>query len=65
MTLTDQEREKFAVWLEQHIASNKTILVQMEKVKVPAILLQQYRGEIAAATVVVNMLRAIEKDEIG
>lgn len=48
MLLTDEERVKFARYLEQDIASERLLIEQMEKLTVPPALIQKRKNEVIA-----------------
>lgn len=68
INLTDQEREKFALYLEQDAASNSAMAEQMKKMD-PAgamgMLAKKYKAEAAAAMIVAAKLRSIEVDTVS
>ena len=61
INLTQQDRDKFAAWLEQDAAATQGLLAQMETLRVPAALIQSRKNEIAAFLFVAKRLRAIEE----
>ena len=65
MLLTNEERERFAAYLEQEARSDLAILEQMEKSNMPAALIQKYRVEAMAAQVIAKKLRSTESETIG
>lgn len=64
VTLTADERAKFAAWLRQEVASDEAIVGQMEKIAVPASLVRERRIAIATKRYVANLLESIEDQEI-
>jgi hypothetical protein len=60
ITLTREEREKFAAFLEQDAASGEDLIAQMEKIPTPEALIKKYRTEALAQRIVAKMLRATE-----
>lgn len=68
INLTDQEREKFAAYLEQDAMSNAAMAAQMEKMDptgTMGMLATKYKNEAAAARIVAAKLRSIQTDTIG
>lgn len=68
VNLTDQEREKFALYLEQDAASNRAMAAQMEKMDptgTMGMLATKYKNEAAAAMIVAAKLRSIETDTVA
>ena len=64
VTLTADERAKFAAWLRQEVASDEAIVGQMEKIAVPVSLVRERRIAIATKRYVANLLESIEDQEI-
>ena len=68
INLTDQEREKFALYLEQDAASNRAMAAQMEKMDptgTMGMLATKYKNEATAAMIVAAKLRSIETDTVS
>jgi len=68
INLTDQEREKFALYLEQDAASNRALAEQMQKMDTTGTmgaLASKYKNEAAAAMIVAAKLRSIESDSVS
>ena len=65
MLLSDEDRKKFAEWCLLEQASNKAIIEQMEKMKLPEVMLKAKRLEVVAVTVVHKMLTSGETQTIG
>lgn len=64
--LTDQERNRFAAWLEHEAATDKGLLEQMEKLGPAfAVVTAHKKGEIDAALLIARKLRSIESQSIG
>ena len=51
MTLTNEERRKFAAWCRQEAADIDAMTRQMERLRVPTALLSRRRAEAMALTV--------------
>ena len=67
VNLTDAEREKFALYLEQDAASNSALAAQMEKMDptgTMGMLATKYKNEAAAARIIAAKLRSIETSEV-
>lgn len=64
ITLSEAEREKFALWCEQDAASTLAIVEQMAKINVSEVLQKVKRTEALAQQVVARILRSIETTEI-
>lgn len=59
LLLTEQERERFAAWLEHEAATAKGLIEQMEKLgPAMAMLIAREKAEAAAALVIARKLRA-------
>lgn len=58
MILTQQERDKFAAYLEISAASSEGIAEQMEATSLPDVVIKKYRAEAAACRIVAAVLRA-------
>lgn len=68
VNLTDAEREKFALYLEQDAASNRAMAAQMEKMDptgTMGMIATKYKNEAAAAMIVAAKLRSIETDSVS
>jgi hypothetical protein len=66
LLLTQQERDRFAAWLEHEAAVAKGLIEQMEKLGPHAApLVAQEKAEAAAALVIARKLRATEGMSIG
>lgn len=65
MFLTQQERDKFALYLERDAASDKAIADQMEGsgIGIEA-MIKKLRVEAMAAEVIARKLRSIETDTV-
>ncbi len=66
LLLTDQERERFAAWLEHEAATDIGIIDQLEKMG-PAmtIVAAHKKAEASAALLIARKLRATQGDSIG
>jgi len=63
--LSDEERKRFALWLERQAESSKGIIAQFEKLP-PALaeaMIAKERRELAAYIIVAGILRSTEKVE--
>jgi hypothetical protein len=60
ISLTTEERAKFAAFLDQDAASTEGLIAQMEKIPTPEALIKKYRTEALAQRIVARMLRATE-----
>lgn len=65
MLLSNEDRVKFAQWCEQEAHSNKIIIEQMEKMKLPDAMIKPKRIEVMAVSVVHKMLTSGEQQTIG
>lgn len=65
ITLTQQERDKFASWLEQGVQADDIIAKQLEQMGSPEILIKHIKQRVAASSIVANELRKIEDMSIG
>jgi hypothetical protein len=66
INLTQQEREKFAAFLEQEAESALGLAEQAEKLKTPPTdsIAKKLRIEVAANRIVAGLLRSTETDTI-
>jgi len=68
INLTDQEKEKFILYLEQEAASSKIIMEQMEKLSIGTgplnQLVQREKNKIAAYLFVALDMKSYEKQTI-
>lgn len=66
MLLTEQERLRFAAWLEREASTSSALIEQMEKLgpHVAPMVVHQ-RAEIAASLLIAKKLRAIQSESIG
>ena len=62
--LTDDDRRRFASWLEENARTNIALAEQMQKIGVPDVAIRKYRADAAAMTIVANILRSTEADEV-
>ena len=65
INLTPQERDKFALWLEQGSETDNGIAEQMEKVNEPEDMIKRIRDLAAAKRLVAIQLRAAEEQTRG
>ncbi len=63
ITLTQQERDKFATYLEQESKSDADMATQVEKFG-PEVLVKKLKVEAMAARVIAEKLRSIETETI-
>lgn len=67
INLTDQEREKFGLYLKQEAHNDAIMLEQLEKIPggtMPAVV-TKYKTEIAAASIISMRLLNTHSDTIG
>lgn len=64
ITLTDQEREKFALYAAQEAASYQALVEQMEKLSVPKQLIMHNKVTSGAYLLVAEHLTKVEKQGI-
>ena len=57
MILTAGEREKLAIYLEQHAADNEKLAEQLIQMPAGSFMVPRYRNEAEACRVVASMLR--------
>ncbi len=60
ISLSQKERDRFALWLEQEANSDKLILSQMEKISVANPLVKQKKIHVLSYLTVAKILRSIE-----
>lgn len=66
LLLTNQERLRFAAWLEHEAASTKSIVEQLEKLGPhTASMVALQKTEAAAALLIARKLRRTHSDSIG
>lgn len=66
LLLTQQERDRFAAWLENEAATSKLLIEQMEKLGPHALpVLNLERTEMNAAIVIARKLRNTTSESIG
>jgi hypothetical protein len=66
LLLTDQERERFAAWLEHEAATENTLVAQMEKLGPSfALVIEQKKLEANASLVIARKLRSTQSMSIG
>lgn len=59
MTLTMDERAKFASYLERCAADNTLLVLQMEKLSAPAVFIAEYKALTQAQRIVADHLRVV------
>ena len=62
INLTKEERDRFAHWLLQEVETNKGLIEQMKKLKVPTV--KHFEARNIAFKSVANYLNSIESEEI-
>lgn len=65
MILLPHERERFIQWLRQEIASDKPLIEQAEKMRIPEPVVRRMKTAMAACAVVADILEKIESQEIS
>lgn len=65
LLLSEQERERFAAWLEQEAATSEAVVEQMSKLTVPQAFVDKERAEANAARIIARRLRATESVAVG
>lgn len=65
LLLTDQERERFAAWLEHEAATSTGLIAAMGTLPHMAPLIARETAEAAAALVIARKLRATQSMSIG
>lgn len=66
LLLTDQERDRFAAWLEHEAMTDKGIIDQLEKMgPAMAAVASHKKAEASAALLIARKLRATQGDSIG
>lgn len=65
LLLSDEERERFATWLEREAETNEGMVKHMASMKVPEPMMQRMRTEAMACRIVVARLRSTETMSIG
>lgn len=63
--LSDEERHRFAGWLEREIVSGEAMIGQFETMKLPAALVTRKKNELLAAKIILQQLRSIESVTVG
>lgn len=65
ISLTQQERDKFAAYLEAEAAQNAQLADQMEKLPMPVLpMAKKMRAEAMAQKIVANILRSTTEETI-
>lgn len=65
IVLTKEERQKFAAWLHQEVATDKMLTEQMGKLGIGmAMLIDRKKAEVAAKMFVAKLLESIEEQVI-
>lgn len=66
LLLTDQERERFAAWLEHEATVERGLIEQMEKLGPAFTLMVKHKAtEAAAALVIAQKLRSTQSMTLG
>jgi len=65
INLTQQEREKFALWLKQDAETDKGMIEQLKKINAPEVIINKKGKEMIAKMIVSNMLIKIEDVSLG
>jgi hypothetical protein len=61
VSLTQEQRQLFMMWLDQGVATSEALATQMENLPMPVdVMAQKMRAEAAAQRIVSQMLSAIE-----
>lgn len=60
VTLSQEERQKFATYLKEVAATNQKLVDQMVAIKAPAAVIKKYEVLIAAYSITANELLSIE-----
>lgn len=64
MHLDQNERAKFADWLDKQASDYSALLTEMDKLGTPASMMKKLRTEILAFQVTAKVLRSIETDTV-
>lgn len=64
ITLSTEERLRFAQWCRERAAGNTELAVQMKKIKTPAMIVERYEAEAKALCLVAHVLGAITEDTL-
>lgn len=65
LLLTDDERARFAAYLERTAADDEAMITQMEAIKAPEVLIKRTRTEAIAAKIIAAKLRSIESVNVS
>ena len=65
ITLSDNDRNRFATWLEQEAHSLDSTAEQMKKIKGLEIMIRKFKAEAAAHSIVASKLRSTETSTIS
>jgi len=66
ITLTDQERDRFEIWLRQEAKTNEGLIKQMGKLpSMPSALMERYKQISFACLVVADILRHTESTKLS
>jgi len=65
ITLTQEERDKFATYLEQEVESSKQLIEQMKHIPNTEAMASALTAEMLAERVVAGKLRSIETQSVG
>lgn len=61
MLLTVEERLRFIEYLQNDVESSELLLVQMQKISIPAILIEKTKKEVEAYRIVIEKLSSIQE----
>lgn len=64
-SLTREERERFAAWLEWEAQTDEKLIEQMMKINTPDSLMRLRRLEVLAAITIARKLRGTTDESIG
>jgi len=65
INLTDEERNKFALYLMQEAEIDKGMIAQMEKIKSPTFVIDDYKNKMAAKLIIAKMIFNTETMNVG
>ncbi|MCZ0938565.1 MAG: hypothetical protein OXJ55_08000 [Caldilineaceae bacterium] len=66
VSLTDQERDKFEIWLRQEAKTNEGLIDQMKNLpSMPGALIERYKQISVACLVVAGILRHTESTKLS
>ena len=64
LLLSDEERERFRVYLERTVESNKGMIEQMEKISIPAAVVEKLKRETVACAIVARILAQTHRETL-